>query len=47
MEGYDAHNNAVGQFGAAGFVMRGILKTNLRKEEGVYLTGYAVLMRAG
>jgi len=32
---------------AAGFVVKDILKTNLRKEEGVYLTGYAVLMRAG
>ncbi len=32
---------------AAGFVVKDILKTNLRKEEGVYLTGYAVLLRAG
>jgi predicted TPR repeat methyltransferase len=32
---------------AAGFVVKDILKTNLRKEEGVYLTGDAVLMRAG
>ena len=46
-EEYDAHNNVVGQSGAAGFVVKDILTTNLRKEEGVYLTGDAVLLRAG
>jgi len=44
---YDAHNNAVGQSGAAGIVMKEILKTKLRKEEEIYFTGDAALMRAG